>query len=551
MTSIRRLLPLIFLALGCGKPAGAFCVSDDECDPLHCFAGTCQELEFPSDTKGVVFEVQPLPGLGIPPDFFHLPAPPKGSQKPSQPLSFTFCAASGVAGEFDGEGPAEVAIEGRPIALGSRTDAWVESFVSPFRIPLAPGAWKLTFFLPEQEGVLPPPVVREVNVSRCGITGMGRVRADGPTREARVRIVVDEERDPRPRCGVSIRLVDPSTRNPLSRTLRLEQPRAADGGPSGPCEMPAEGWALPFRSPKEPLVEVQIRSLDPSQPTLYHSDRLVSIPGTGGVDLGTIGVQGAENSLEAVRVRLEGPTGKPVPGARIQLSSSASGEVDPSVVRWTRPLEARAIEGEPGGYELWALPGTYTVRIEPAWADEGVGALSCLAPEGRPGSCWATIEVVSGGPNAFEARLPRRVVLSGKVIPPEPGLPVQDVRITALPLDGGRRFSTRTDVGGRYELSLDPGSYELLVQPHGTDAAWTRVSFDGEGPLIVDRTKNVYLSKPARMAGYVAAGRDRKGIPLGHSYLRAWRLQGELEPLWIGEAVADSQGRFAIVLPAD
>lgn len=536
------LAPLLLLATGCGKPAGAFCVIDDDCDPLlHCFAGTCQELGTPVGFRDVVFEVQPLPGLGLTEAVF-----PYGPQ----PLQFHFCSAAGVEGTFAGEGLAEVAISGSPGSLVDSREPWVETVGPSFWIPLPPGSWTLTFYLPEVDGIAPPPVVRQVGVARCETQRLA-VSAPVATREAKVRVVVDEERDPRPRCGVSVRLVDPETRRPLSRTLSIEQPTGPDGeGPVGPCEMPEDGWSLPFVSPAGPTVEVQLRSLDGSRPTIYHLDRQITVPRVGDVDLGVFGVVGSDVTLEPVRIKLVGPDGKAVGGARIQLSPQRPDGADPTDLRWMRPPAATLVAGQAGIYEAWALPGTYTVRIEPRWQDEEVAALSCLAPEGRPGSCGATVPIVAGGPNAFEARLPRRVVVSGHVNAAEPRGPMADARVTAIPLDGGRSFSTRTRAGGRYELRVDPGSYDLLVQPHNPDAAWKQVSFRDDGPLIVDQVLDVSLPRPARVVGYIAAGRDGKRVPLGHAYLRAFRLQGSKPPLWIGEAVADSEGRFALVLPA-
>lgn len=548
------LLPFAaMLALACGTPEGSYCGKDDDCDALYCFAGTCQELGNPSGDD-VVFEVRPLPGLGLPPAVFPYP---KDSDQRSQPkpLQLKFCSAAGVDGRFAGEGVAEVAIAGVPSSLGATRRAWVERVGPSFGISLPAGSWTLTFHLPESGGVAPPPVVRQVDVRWCAREDLDLIVPLREVREARIRIVVDEERDPRPRCGVSVRLVDPSNRQPLSRTLAVQQPKSHGSDvPAGPCEMPVDGWLLPFLPPTGQEVEVQIRSLDQSQPTIYHQNVLVPIPPDGPVDLGTIGVIGVETTLEPVQVAVISPNGQPVEGARIRLSPvGPEAQAESDAARWFRPREPKPVPGSPGIYETWALPGAYSARTEPPPGDTALAALRCLAPKASPGACGATIHVVRNGENRFEARLSRSLTLSGNVsrqiLASEPRPTISNARVTALSLDGGRNFSTRTDGKGRYELLVDPGRYQLLVQPHSLDAPWARV--DLKGPMIVDQTEKVLLPPPARVLGRVVAQRGAEWVPLGHSHVRAYRIDATGEAVEIGEAVADAEGRFALVLPAE
>lgn len=531
----RRALLLLagLLLAGCPAAEGAPCVQDDECaEGLTCFAGTCQQLGTPDGT--VAFEVLPPNGSGLPPAVF-----PYGPQ----PLTLSFCAPSTIRGSLgDGiEGEATVAIEGTPAGLPGRVDSSFATVGPEFSLPLSPGAWTLTFGLPPVDGRLPPPVVRRVQLARCESTRLDPIEPP-PHRTARLRPVVDAERDPRPRCGLLVRLVDPEDGRALSQDFAIRQPTDGQGLPTGPCTMPAEGWELDFVPPEGDEVELQVRPLDPARPAVFSQERRVAVGRDAAVDLGVFSVLGPEATLERLQVDVVDPDGAPVTGALVGLDPFLATEG-----LWFRPAPALPVSGVPGLYELWTLPGSYKPRaLHPTRPD--LAPAHCFTAVDGNGGCSGLLEVDPATPASYRVQLERTVRLSGTVLDSDGRTPLPEARVSAEPLDGGRRASATTNGGGRYELRLDPGRYELVVQPREPEAPWRRVALDG--PLLVDESRNLVLPQPARVVGAVMASRGAERWPLPDALVRAWRLRDDGPPQVIGEALVDSEGRFALALPA-
>lgn len=509
------------LLAGCPGEVGSICELDEQCaEGLTCFTGTCQELGNPEGT--VTFEVIPPPTSGLGPATF-----PMGNQ----PLRLGFCAPTLVEGAA--AAASDVVIRGTPAGLPSAERRWQERVAEgPFQLHVPPGKWTLTFhFAAGEDGVLPPPEPREVELlGRCETVSLGHVEPTGEVRRARFSVVVDPERDPRPRCGVAAQIFDPASGAALSR------PREIGSRQGQGCAL--EVVELPFRATAATAIELRLSPLG-SLPTF--ADRRVAfpLPETGEiVDLGAVGVGDA--ALERIVVEVVDPDGASVPFAKVRAVRLAAEDGG----RFSPPL-AEPVAGEPGAYELLLVPGAYSVTAEPP---AGVIAASsrCVEPA-EGGTCDEALVVEPGSPGRWRAPLAQPLSLSGRLVDAERA-PLPGARVTALPRGAGRRAETISGASGRYELLLDPGMYEVLVQAREPDAAWRRLVL--ETPLVDDDSLDFALPRAARVVGNVTATVGGRQVALARALVRAWRADGAEGPRVIGETVSDADGRFALALPA-
>ena len=522
---MRPLTPLLLCALllstGCPGSVGADCELDTECaEGLICFAEICQELGTPEGT--ITFEVIPQPGTGLHPTTFAMG---------EQPLRFDLCGPSGVRGNT--AAGTEVVAVGTVAGLPGQERRTQQSVGGAFFLPLSPGTWSLTFLLPADEsGELPPPERLQVELSRCRIEELGEVAPGGEVRHARFDVVIDAERDPRPRCGVRAQLFDPLTGEPLSRALPIER----EAGRT--CVAPAEGRILAFHPPAGGgEIELRLTPTSTTWPTFPEKAFRFALPEAPLVDLGAVGI-GAEANLERVELLVLAPDGAPVSGARIRaIGSSADGRE-----HFAPPL---ATELGDGRYELWLAPATYLLRVEPpAGLDAAVGG--CIEEEAD--ACAEALVVEPGVPAQRTVRLARSLILSGRILTPERD-PLPGARVLALPLGEGRRAATVSGAGGRYQLLLDPDRYELVVQPEPIYGAWRR--YELQAPLVADGWRDLELPAAARVVGtVVSTARDGREERLHRAMVRAWRVEEGKAPQLVGEGFTDAAGRFGLELPA-
>jgi len=523
-----RRLALALLALGglsaCPGTVGAICELDDECaEGLTCFAGTCQELGTPDGT--VTFEVVPQPASGFGSATF-----PMGEQ----PLRLGFCGPSVVTGSV--AGGAEVVVAGTPAGLPGVSRRWQERVGPAFSLQVPPGAWTLTFLLPAGAGgELPPPERRDAVLGRCETVSLGTVQPTGAPRRARFAVVVDPLRDPRPRCGVIAQIFDAANGSALSQAVSFER------DPGVGCTAPAGGAIeLPFRAPAAgDRLELRLAPLA-GAPTFAARAVPFTLPAGGSIDLGSVGV-GDEGAVERVAVAVIDPDGAAVPGARVRAGRVSGGDERP----FAPPL-AEELAGEPGTYELWLLPGTYAIEATPP---PGVhaGASRCVEPAAG-GACAEALVVQAGETGSYRAPLPLPLSLAGRVLD-DARAPVVRARVQALPLAaGGRPAEAVSDAAGRYELFLDPGSYEIVVQPREPGAAWRRLALDE--PLLESASRDLVLPRAARVVGSVTANASGRQVPLPQALVRAWRVDGAQGPRVVGETLTDASGSFRLALPA-
>ena len=255
-------LPLL---AGCRGGPGADCQYADDCDEgLACFAGKCHELGTPAGT--IAWQVLPPSSTGLSPASF----PPADG-----PLSFSICASS-VSGTLD-VGGAWLVARGEASSLPGLESRFERNVSGRFSMDLPAGAWTLSFHpdAPAEPGRAgPPPIVRKVQLARCEHRELSQiVVSPSGTRTARLRLVVDPERDPRPVCGAFVRIHDPASGAPLS--ARLELRSSAGGG----CAAPAVA-SLSFAPPSGDDIELRIGPLDAVRPTI--PEQRLRVPATGG-----------------------------------------------------------------------------------------------------------------------------------------------------------------------------------------------------------------------------------------------------------------------------
>ncbi|AKU90399.1 hypothetical protein [Vulgatibacter incomptus] len=196
-----------------GKP-GADCKSSDDCAlGLTCFAATCQELGKPSGT--IAWYVIPPAASGL------LPAAFPGQDGP---LDLSLCASS-ISGSLDFKGRARLVVSGALESLPGVPERQELVVGETFTLPLAAGSWRLTFY-PLADPTRSPPIVKEVKLAPCESLRLSPIEAIPDVRTARLRLVVDPLRDPRPRCGAWVRILSVSG-EPLSQRLERRSPRTA------------------------------------------------------------------------------------------------------------------------------------------------------------------------------------------------------------------------------------------------------------------------------------------------------------------------------------
>lgn len=152
-----------------------------------------------------------------------------------------------------------------------------------------------------------------------------------------------------------------------------------------------------------------------------------------------------------------------------------------------------------------------------------------------------------GEPAAIEMRVPARNQLTGRVIDAD-GAVVPNAQVSAVAKeDTPNRVGnneTLTSSEGRFLMTLDPGSYTLLVKT----SADTRRPWMHQEVTLNAATVDVELSLPraALVAGEVTSISD---TPVDQTTLE-WFEQVGSESISIGRAVTDAFGHYSVVLPA-
>ena|GEM_PF-6442279 len=512
---------LLLVLAGCRGGPGADCLYAADCDEgLACFAGKCHELGTPAGT--IAWEVLPPSSSGLSPASF---PPAEG------PLSFSICSSS-VSGTL-GVGGARLVASGEASSLPGLASRFERHVTGRFTMDLPAGAWTLTFHpdAPTAPGLAgPPPIARKVQLARCEHRELSQIVVSPPgTRTARLRLVVDPERDPRPACGAFVRIHDPASGAPLSSRLEL---RSSAGGA---CTIPAE-ISLAFAPPGGDEIELRIGPLDAVRPTV--PEQRLRLPATGGdpLDFGSIGA--GATALEQVLVSVTDGDGGSIAGAVVTAETQAPAEGD--VPRFRSGPGRELLEGR---YELWLAPGRYAFRAVPP---EGAAAAAGGCVRTGPQSCDATFAVEAGQPASIALVLPSRLSLRGDAgAIPGGGL----VEVRPARAGGGRAASGTFAEGGSWRLDLDPGDYDLTLRPFDPATPWLVQPLSA--PLETDAREDTKFPDPALVIGTLWESEADETRPLSGALVRAWRLKAGSAPDLVGEAVSREDGSFSLVLPGN
>ncbi|MFL5305699.1 MAG: hypothetical protein ACJ8F1_10810 [Polyangia bacterium] len=283
-----------------------------------------------------------------------------------------------------------------------------------------------------------------------------------------------------------------------------------------------------------------------------------------GTKLGTITLPAYVKS-DAFRVAVDGVAinnvTTPLSGVSVRAQTSLGATAGSGTVMGTAQYAANGTTDTAGNVTLQLLPGsTYSITATPG-----------------PGSPYATqcvpmIKTVSGGtsnggtaPTIKKIDASLRPVLSG-TIKTAGAMAVANVSVSAVGTPdpsppcaalGTVTASTTTDASGRFQLPLDPGTYQLDYDPPAGSAAprlteWA-VTVSGTGTLSHDIT----LPLGALVVGSVSGGR---GEALSSAVVRFFQVRctgpadcqgpSRIPPLLIGKALTDTQGQFRMVVPA-
>ncbi len=209
-----------------------------------------------------------------------------------------------------------------------------------------------------------------------------------------------------------------------------------------------------------------------------------------------------------------------------------------------------AVDDE-GAFEVRLLPGTYEVVITPTRTDLGVIRETVRIDPGGRGEVLGQL-----------FQLPARARYGGRVQTVE-ALPMLDARVRGIArastYDGAlsgvaiyaRSSEAMTDPEGQFNLPLDIGLYDVVVEPpSGTHWPWAiqrNVPIGGADAVV---TTVVALDPPVPLSGRATFVGDR---PVAGAEVRAYAIvaeEGATRTIQVGRARTDQDGRYTILLPA-
>jgi hypothetical protein len=231
-----------------------------------------------------------------------------------------------------------------------------------------------------------------------------------------------------------------------------------------------------------------------------------------------------------------GPDGTPVPGASIFIRGTVMGGGTGNV--------GPAYSGDAGTFSLSTLPQASAGSLQ-LWIVPPPGSIA--------GLIRTAVSVPAGAPVAGSWTCPARPVLSGGMLFPDAG-PHVGALLRAdpvLPLDPGTPLppsgaSGQTGEAGTFALRLDPGVYQLEVQPGVALPVLRRlVRVTGTG-LQLDP---VMLPTGRTLSARIF----RVSTPVPQALLRVYRKDtlgdGTPRAVLVGQGVSDVSGQVQVLLP--
>lgn len=198
-------------------------------------------------------------------------------------------------------------------------------------------------------------------------------------------------------------------------------------------------------------------------------------------------------------------------------------------------------------------PPTYEVVITPSQNDDGLGV---LREERRLG--------LTAAGQLFT--VPRRARFGG-IVQTVDGLGMIDARVVSRPRGGdrggtlqpvaffARSNNTTTDPDGLFDLPLDIGFYDVVIEPPmGTNFPWRierDVAVGGGGP----RTSIYNLEHPIPVTGVITWAVDDtlgNAVPVAGGEVRAYGIVEDdrgVRAVLIGRTITDETGAYTLLLP--
>jgi len=232
-----------------------------------------------------------------------------------------------------------------------------------------------------------------------------------------------------------------------------------------------------------------------------------------------------------------GPDGSPVAGANVFLQGTVvgggTGRVGP------------AYSGDAGTFALSTLPQDHAGALQ-LWIFPPPGSIAGLVrtPVGIP----------AGAPVGGSWTCPARPVLSGAVLLPDAGpLSGAVLRLDPVfPLDSdtplpAMGLSGQTGQAGTFAVRLDPGTYQLEIEPGAPLPVVRRlVEVSQAGTQLTPTTIPTGRTLTARVL-------RNAGTPVAQALVRVYRREaldgGTPRALLLGEAVSDASGVVRLLLP--
>jgi hypothetical protein len=200
--------------------------------------------------------------------------------------------------------------------------------------------------------------------------------------------------------------------------------------------------------------------------------------------------------------------------------------------------------------------GTFTVRSLASPEDAPL-RLTVLPPPDAPAALHRRAVVISAEGTALgDVTCPERIAVRGTILREDGSAPAAAARIMAIPVapvDGlplpNPGAEARTGDDGAWQLLLDPGSWRLDIFP--ADPQLPRVTRFLTLRDQVERSLDLAtlgLSRGRRVGGALSAGGQR----LANAAVRFYRVtsvEGRPSAVLLAETVADSAGRYEVILP--
>lgn len=289
-------------------------------------------------------------------------------------------------------------------------------------------------------------------------------------------------------------------------------------------------------------------------PTMFYKLEALDIFGTGEVVLDLSELAGA--AAVAVDGKVASPDGDLLPSQLVIRSSELLGGQLSGTASFKTSLETDA----DGKFELSLLPGKYDVIALPANGAYAttIDELTILSGEDQGGK---TIEVQSkksllGSASTAIGQAAFDVPVTFTPTSPEASTFLKSELETAGSVS--TNASTVTDIDGGFAVALDPGDYNLSLQPAPTSNLPWAVLSRLNVPAVESQTVPnlaVTIPNPVVMSGSVV---DPEGSPISDARIRVWLAPADPDPddetqpsvLQIAETVSDGAGRYTLLLPA-